>query len=280
MPSLDSTLSHLVRTPVLLVTADFDGTLAPIVDDPDDAEPMPRAVRALSTLARQPHTHVAVVSGRALADLEARLQPVPERVLLVGSHGSEFEPELVGRLTAEQLSDLSAVRAVVDEAAAGLAGVAAEHKDASSALHYRRAARQDAARAVWRLRVGKQGLGESVHLRRGKKVVELAVLHAHKGQAVDRLRAELGATAVLFVGDDRTDEDAFGLAAGRRRGSQGGPGRHGGDGARGGSVRGGRSPGAGGRDAPPGVAGLGAGAHHRPGLPVGPEHGCFGDAGR
>lgn len=209
MPSLDNVLGLLVRTPVLLVAADFDGTLAHIVEDPDAAEPTPRALRALSTLARQPHTHVAVISGRALADLEARMQPVPERALLVGSHGSEFEPELVGRLTEAQLAALAAVRSAVDEAAEGLAGVTAEHKDASSALHYRRASRPDAARAVWRLRSGRNGLGDAIHIRRGKMVVELSVLHTHKGQALDRVRRELGATAVLFVGDDRTDEDAF-----------------------------------------------------------------------
>lgn len=209
MSSLDGALARLVRTPVLLVAVDFDGTLAPIVENPDLAEPAPRALRALSTLARQPHSHVAVISGRALADLEARLQPVPDRVLLVGSHGSEFEPEMVGRLTEEQRADMAAIRAAVDAAADGQDGLYTEHKDASSTLHYRRASREAGARAVWRLLASRRAFGDRVHLRRGKKVVELSVLDAHKGQALDRLRVELGATAVLFVGDDRTDEDGF-----------------------------------------------------------------------
>lgn len=232
--SLDEALRMLAATPVLLVALDFDGTLAPIVPRPEDATPTPRARRALNALARQPHTRVAIVSGRALADLEARLGAVEPEVLLVGGHGSEFEPERAGRLSPPLQALRARVRAVVDAAADGLEGVEAEHKDASSALHYRRAARADAAEALARLGRARgelaipleDGLGlldpedEAFverradgallpHLRRGKRVVELSVLRTHKGHALDRLRRELGATRVLFLGDDRTDEDAF-----------------------------------------------------------------------
>jgi trehalose-phosphatase len=195
---------------VLLVATDFDGTLSPIVDDPDAAEPSPRARRALSTLAGQCHTRVAVISGRALRDLEHRLQLSEDDILLVGSHGSEFEPELAARLTDLQRDLLEKVHAAVESAATGLEGILTEHKDASSTLHYRQANRDVAAEALCRLHRSIQALPPPrPQIRRGKKVVELAVLHMHKGEAVARIRTEVGATAALYLGDDRTDEDVF-----------------------------------------------------------------------
>jgi trehalose-phosphatase len=214
---LDAALERLAATPVLLVAVDFDGTLAPIVPDPDDAAPLPRARRALAALARQAHTRVAVVSGRALVDLSQRIGAVEPGTLLVGGHGSEFEPASQGRLELPHARLLEQVRAAVEASAAGLEGVTFEHKDASSALHYRRANRACAAKALTRLRglrpdmLGVDGEGRALRpqLRRGKKVVELCVLPTHKGDALARLRRELGATRLLYMGDDRTDEDAF-----------------------------------------------------------------------
>ena len=97
------------------VGCDYDGTLAPLVDDPARAEPLPEAVAAVRALAALPQTTVAVVSGRALRDL-ATLSRLPSEVHLVGSHGSEFDlgfiqrlaPELIelhGRLLAELTRD-------------------------------------------------------------------------------------------------------------------------------------------------------------------------------
>ena len=48
-----------------------------------------------------------------------------------------------------------------------------------------------------------------VHAREGKQVIELAVVDADKGYALDAMRHQVGATAAVFVGDDITDEDAF-----------------------------------------------------------------------
>src|SRR5256886_4905035 len=90
--------------PQLLVACDYDGTLAPIVEDPSDAKPLPEAVAAVRALAALPQTTVAVVSGRALRDL-ATLSRLPREVHLVGSHGSEFDVGFVQPL-APDLVDL------------------------------------------------------------------------------------------------------------------------------------------------------------------------------
>ena len=78
------------RAPVLLVACDYDGTLAPIVEDPGRALPLPHAVTALRALSILPSTTVAVVSGRALRDL-ALLSRLPSEIHLIGSHGGEFD---------------------------------------------------------------------------------------------------------------------------------------------------------------------------------------------
>src|SRR3981189_2244921 len=101
---LRAAVRRIARTPQLLVACDYDGTLAPIVDDPTHAAPLPEAVAAIRRLAALPRTPVAVVSGRALRDLAA-LSRLPSEVHLVGSHGSEFDVGFVERI-APEISDL------------------------------------------------------------------------------------------------------------------------------------------------------------------------------
>ena len=91
---------RIARTPNLLVACDYDGTLAPIVDDPTKAWPLPEAVAAVRSLAALPQTTVAVISGRSLRDLAA-LSRLPSEVHLVGSHGSEFDVGFVERIAPE-----------------------------------------------------------------------------------------------------------------------------------------------------------------------------------
>ena len=94
---LRAAVERIARVPNLLVGCDYDGTLAPIVEDPTRAAPLPEAVAALRALAALPQTTVAVISGRALRDLAA-LSRLPSEVHLVGSHGSEFDVGFVERI--------------------------------------------------------------------------------------------------------------------------------------------------------------------------------------
>lgn len=207
MSGLERRLEALARTPVLLVASDYDGTLAPIVADPADARPLPGAVAALGRLAALPRTHAAVISGRSLRDLTSLLG-APEPLLLVGSHGSEFDAGFARSLPPEVLALRDRVHAALAAIAAGAPGTRLEDKPASVALHYREApgvADEELLRWVAR----GPGALPGVYTRHGKKVVELCVLGTHKGSALERLRAGAGATGACFVGDDVTDEDAF-----------------------------------------------------------------------
>ncbi|WP_394552462.1 bifunctional alpha,alpha-trehalose-phosphate synthase (UDP-forming)/trehalose-phosphatase [Agromyces sp. MMS24-JH15] len=209
--ALALSLDALAGAERLLVALDFDGTLAPIVDRPDEARATPPARDALIRLAATPDTRVAIVSGRALASLVDVADP-PEGALLSGSHGVELQ--LDGGSVTVDLRDterehLRRLTRIVEEAAATVDGAWVEFKPAGVALHTRRlsphvgvALQQDARERVTRALRG-------ITVRAGKSVIEFAVRSNDKGESLRRLRQHAGATAVLYVGDDVTDEDAF-----------------------------------------------------------------------
>ena len=210
--ALENRLRELARAAVLLIGCDFDGTLAPLVDDPARAVGNPDSLRALRLLAGLPHTHVAVVSGRSLRDL-ALLSRLPSEVHLVGSHGSEFDVGISIDLDGAARERLADVSRELDKLAERHDGIGLEVKPASIALHYRTADREPASAVVDAVLKG-PATREGVYVKHGKMVVELSVVHANKGDSIRRLRQEVGASAVLFVGDDVTDEDVFSTLTG------------------------------------------------------------------
>ncbi|NYI89093.1 trehalose-phosphatase [Amycolatopsis endophytica] len=203
---------QIARTPRLLVACDYDGTLAPIVTNPDEARPRSESVGALRSLAGLHETTTAVISGRALRDL-AILSRLPHEVHLVGSHGSEFDIGFVHELDAQARDLHRRVEQELERIAGAVPGVSLEVKPASIAVHVRRAERDAAARVLDEVHSG-PCTWEGVTTTDGKEVVELAVVQTDKGRALDTLRHQVGATAAIFLGDDVTDEKAFARLAG------------------------------------------------------------------
>ena len=209
-------LAELARDPdrrPLLLALDFDGTLAPLVDDPDTSRALPAAVTALQGLSAAPGVTLALVSGRSLVDLHRRAE-VPVGTVLIGSHGGERgrvgEHGLVHdpmQLTEEQDALLVRVGAGLQGAARGRDGVWVQHKPAAAVLHTRLAEPADADAATDAALAVAADLG--LDAMRGKDVVEVPILAVTKGQALLRLREDLGAAAVVYAGDDTTDEHAF-----------------------------------------------------------------------
>ncbi len=197
----------------LLVALDFDGTLAPLQDDPSASRILPAGVGVLADLAALDGVVLALVSGRAMGDLHALAQ-VPTGTYLVGSHGAErarvtqfgLDRDVV-ELTHEQADRLAALGARAAAVARGRDGVWVETKPTAVVVHTRLAEPDVAGPAEGEaLALGTElGVG-TLH---GKDVVELTVLPADKGTALQALRRELGAPVVLYAGDDVTDEHAF-----------------------------------------------------------------------
>ena len=200
---LQRALDTVCRVPRLLVTCDFDGTLAPIVSNPADARMLPDAATALTALAELPDTDVALISGRALGVLRS-LSRMPASVHLVGSHGAEFDTGFAHDID-EAL--LTRIIAELNEIAADKPGVTVETKPASVALHVRNASPADGEAALEQARLASESW--DAHATAGKAVLEFAVIQTDKGEAVDILRDQNSSTAVVFLGDDVTDEKAF-----------------------------------------------------------------------
>lgn len=203
--SLRVALERLAALPRLLVASDYDGVLAPIVTEPSQAFPLPGAVAVLDALAGLPDTTVALVSGRARRDLAA-LAGERDGVLLVGSHGAELAGTVT--LTPAQAELHARVEAVLRELLRDYPGVRLETKPTTVVVHTRTASAEvtEAVRAA--VQAG-PAAWPGVHASNGKEIVELAVVTTNKGTAVAALRERTSAGAVLFLGDDVTDENAF-----------------------------------------------------------------------
>ncbi|MEM1165776.1 MAG: trehalose-phosphatase [Planctomycetota bacterium] len=205
--TLDPALDRLASSPVLLIATDYDGTLAPIVEDPTNARPSRESIVALRALTELPQTHVAVISGRSLRDL-ADMTKLGEEVMLVGSHGSEFDQDFSRSLTQDQRDLRERIVAEMRRLAEPDRHFHIEEKPASIAFHYRNVEPDVASVAVNALIDGPVNW-DGVQAKFGKMVLELSVVHTSKGTAIDTLRQRVGATHVMYVGDDVTDEDAF-----------------------------------------------------------------------
>jgi trehalose 6-phosphate phosphatase len=230
-------LDLVAARPPLLVVSDFDGTLAPISPDPMGAliEPIARrAIRRLAKLANQrpERLSVVVLSGRTALDVAGRVRVGGVRYL--GNHGFE-SGDLARSARAERLAvEVEPALAgwvepatALGDAVAALLGqpdwLFVERKGPSVAFHFRAAADQDAARlAVLKaIESAEQALGGTglVSLE-GRRIVELRPAGAGgKGEAVARLIGRVRPGAVLVLGDDRSDAEAFGIVrAARERG--------------------------------------------------------------
>ncbi|CAJ1579225.1 trehalose-phosphatase [[Mycobacterium] wendilense] len=196
-------LRAAARTPHLLVACDFDGTMAPIVNHPPDARPLPTAAAALQELATLPDTTAALISGRALADL-ARLSGMPPTVHLVGSHGAEFSTGFTRDIDEQELGR---IKSELTEIASRYPGVTVEPKLASVALHVRNASAEDGAAALAAAEAAAQSWAAEATA--GKAVLEFAVITTDKGEAIDILRERTGSSTAIYFGDDVTDEKAF-----------------------------------------------------------------------
>ena len=184
-----------------LLAFDFDGTLAPIVDDPPKA-----AMRPLtrSLLARAAALYPCVViSGRALSDVTKRVKGLGLRGV-VGNHG--VEPWRATTQIHQRVQDWHPLFRKVLE---GEAGVEIEDKTYSLAIHFRRSrAKKRVRKLVMRVAADL----EDVRVIGGIEVVNIVPADApHKGIALERERARLRCDTAIYVGDDQTDEDVFAL---------------------------------------------------------------------
>lgn len=194
--------------PGMLCAFDFDGTVAPIVDNPAAARIPPPLLRRLAALAE--FTPVAIITGRSVEDVSLRLDFFPEFVIgnhgLEGLPGFENEEERYRDMCRAWLKDLQDAmrREGIDPA------VWIEDKACSLSVHYRQA--QDPAAAERMLRQLIEDTVPDAKIVEGKFVFNVLPAGApDKGKALKVLREHVGASGALYIGDDVTDESVFSL---------------------------------------------------------------------
>ena len=185
-----------------LCAFDFDGTLAPIVEHPDQAGMRLRTRDLLRRLAGL--YPCVVISGRARGDVLSKLGAV-NVARVIGNHGAE-----TGAATPGSRQRVGRWKAALERKLGSLAGLWMEDKGISLAVHYRQSPNKAEARR--RILAAARTLPD-VRVFGGKQVVNLVPVDApHKGDALAAERARFGCKWVLFVGDDENDEDAFALS--------------------------------------------------------------------
>lgn len=210
-PDLLAALTRCVAHERILIALDFDGTLAPEVDDPARARALPAAHEALLCLRELPGVTIALVSGRALESLAA-VSELSGDVPLVGSHGLEVRFDARDAHPAIDAADRDRVRALrlrLEPLVAATPAAWLELKPAGVAVHTRLVSAPAASDLDRAVRAAALELDGALTVREGKNVVEFAVRDVTKGDGLRALRARLAPDAVLYVGDDVTDEDGF-----------------------------------------------------------------------
>ena len=207
---------RLRRSP-LLIALDIDGTIAPLAPTPQEAEVPPVTLGLLQRLAALSGVHVAFVTGRAASD--GRRLAAVERSHLIGNHGLELlHPDgtvAVHEEAQDHARHVTDAAHALTAALSSVPGVIVENKTWSLSIHFRLTPRPDVARVIEA--VNAAAAQHNLRLTSGKEIVELRPrIASNKGTALLSLADTLGVWsggvlrgAILYAGDDRTDEDAF-----------------------------------------------------------------------
>lgn len=197
----------LLRGATLLL--DVDGTLIELAPRPDAVVVAPGLLDLLAAARDRVAGGVALISGRAAADVAALL-PVAG-IEIIGSHGLEHRAADGAITRPPRPAGLDAARAAFAAFAAAHPGVLVEDKPIGVALHYRQA--PDHGPAVQSLATA-WASAEGLRLQTGKAMVELRGADGDKGAGLRRLMAEpkRAVTRPVFMGDDDTDEPAHAAA--------------------------------------------------------------------
>jgi trehalose 6-phosphate phosphatase len=181
------------------------------VPDPDRAAPDPQAIALLDELSHCLQ-RIVIISGRDTDFLVSRL---PLRgALFIGNHGLEERDGGVSRVVDEVQPYLPRLRRAADAVEAlpqaHARGIVIERKWATVSVHFRKAADPSASGATLQPALKEIARHEQLELQPGRLVWELRPpLDLDKGEVLRRLAASLQPAGIIYVGDDRTDADAF-----------------------------------------------------------------------
>ncbi len=198
---------------------DYDGTLVPISDTPGKAILSSETRMLLRSLASNRRCQIAVISGRALADVKRRLGL--DNIVYSGNHGLEIEgPRLRFKtpVSARYRAALGRIEHELSEKISLVKGVLIENKGLSLAVHFRLVRAKDVpfVKTAFHESVIHYLVSNIIQIRAGKMVLEVRPVSVwDKGKTalwlLARQRFLQGESGIVpvYIGDDLTDEDAF-----------------------------------------------------------------------
>lgn len=210
---------HFKAAGRVLLLCDYDGTLTPIVENPESAYLPESTKQVLQKLANQGRFTVGIISGRALEDLKKRVRI--NNIIYAGNHGLEIEgPDIVfvNPIAEEMRPVFHLIQQVLLKALIPIRGVQIEDKGLTLSVHYRLVEdekSQEVKNIFERVIATARSLGKVV-VTSGKKVYEVRpAVEWDKGKAISLLIDKYGRPKTkkglfpVFLGDDTTDEDGF-----------------------------------------------------------------------
>ncbi len=193
----------------LFICLDFDGTLAPIEEQPENVS-LPECIRSLLLVLQKRHP-IAIISGRSLMDLKNRVN-LPG-LFYCGNHGAEMEDDVRGAGSRHFLEEFLQA---ANEAFVYLPGVQIEDKGVTASIHYRRLEPVSLAKFLASFRMMARQYTTTLNISEGRKVFEIRPIGAcNKGDTLMRLMEGVGKGRLpVYIGDDISDEDAFRVTKG------------------------------------------------------------------
>ncbi len=209
---------HVDRIPRnnIFLFLDYDGTLTPIADSPDQAV-LSKKVRSM-IVKLQETVPVAIISGRSIDDLKQRVGV--ENIIYAGNHGAEIwngSEHIAGQVKPESKQALVKLIGELKKALASVQGIIIEDKGITASIHYRKVKIQDIGMLFdifWSIADTYKNL---FRVTAGKKVFEIRPRGIwNKGDAVKWILKNFGKKKTpIYIGDDTTDEDAFRIIKGK-----------------------------------------------------------------
>jgi trehalose-phosphatase len=199
--------------PHVLLFADFDGTLTPIVEHPNLVHLSAETKALLEQLSRQSEMTLAVISGRALADVQARVGI--DGLVYAGNHGLEIIGPGFHFVDPEAAAQREALRQLAEKMSARLqavAGAYVENKSLTVSVHFREVADRQVDEVIRAVRAAVSPRQRQWQLTIGKMVYEIKPrVDWHKGAALHWIKDRVSQpkAQMIYLGDDFTDEDAF-----------------------------------------------------------------------
>jgi trehalose-phosphatase len=205
--------AQIQQARTLVLFLDYDGTLTPIVARPDLALCPANVKSLLKELRDCPKVMVAIISGRSLDDIRAKVGV--SGITYVGNHGLEIEnPAGIHRkrLSRAREKELHRIRGNLEEYLRPVSGILLEDKGSILTVHYRNTPPEESHRVPKLVDQVLERWGEHWQTFPGKMILEVRPRgDFNKGKTVQNFLRRVPSSGVLpiYLGDDRSDEDAF-----------------------------------------------------------------------